>query len=151
MQIFVFDTNIVLHLVRGKQMAKTIKDYLNEQDEQQYLISVASIAEAESLVKQAANWSVKKIEALKKLLSQFVIIGIESNNRILIDCYTDIDAFSQGKTAAPDGKMLNNTPRNMGKNDIWIAATTYALGATLLTTDKDFDHLHQLFFEVKRF
>ena len=30
----------------------------------------------------------------------------------------------------------------MGKNDLWIAATAKATGATLLTTDKDFDHLY---------
>jgi len=28
----------------------------------------------------------------------------------------------------------------MGKNDLWIAATARTTGATLLTTDKDFDH-----------
>lgn len=29
----------------------------------------------------------------------------------------------------------------MGKNDLWIAATAAAMGATLLTTDRDFDRL----------
>lgn len=29
----------------------------------------------------------------------------------------------------------------MGQNDMWIAATAKATGATLLTTDRDFDHL----------
>lgn len=29
----------------------------------------------------------------------------------------------------------------MGKNDLWIAATAHVLGAHVLTTDKDFDHL----------
>lgn len=31
--------------------------------------------------------------------------------------------------------------RPMGKNDVWIAATAKVTGATLLTTDRDFDHL----------
>jgi len=30
----------------------------------------------------------------------------------------------------------------MGKNDIWIAACAKASGATLLTTDRDFDRLN---------
>jgi len=32
----------------------------------------------------------------------------------------------------------------MGKNDIWIAATASVYGLTLLTTDKDFDHLNEV-------
>ena len=36
----------------------------------------------------------------------------------------------------------------MGKNDIWIAATASVLDATLLTTDKDFDHLNNEFLNV---
>jgi tRNA(fMet)-specific endonuclease VapC len=38
----------------------------------------------------------------------------------------------------------------MGKNDLWIASTAALLGLTLVTTDKDFDHLHLVFMEVKR-
>jgi len=36
----------------------------------------------------------------------------------------------------------------MGKNDIWIAATAYILEAELITTDRDFLHLDQVFFKV---
>jgi tRNA(fMet)-specific endonuclease VapC len=32
----------------------------------------------------------------------------------------------------------------MGKNDVWIAATAKATDVVLLTTDKDFDHLHDV-------
>ena len=40
------------------------------------------------------------------------------------------------------------TARNMGKNDLWIAATTAATNTVLLTADKDFDHLDKVFFSV---
>jgi len=36
----------------------------------------------------------------------------------------------------------------MGDNDIWIAATASVLKATLLTTDRDFDHLDGVFLRV---
>ena len=36
----------------------------------------------------------------------------------------------------------------MCDNDLWIAATTSALNATLITTDKDFDHLDGIFLKV---
>jgi tRNA(fMet)-specific endonuclease VapC len=41
--------------------------------------------------------------------------------------------------------------RNMGKNDLWIAATAFLFGLTLVTTDHDFDHLHPDFIEVVKF
>jgi predicted nucleic acid-binding protein len=36
----------------------------------------------------------------------------------------------------------------MGKNDLWIAATSSVLNATLLTTDGDFDHLNGAYLTV---
>lgn len=40
--------------------------------------------------------------------------------------------------------------RNMGKNDLWIAATAAMSEATLLTTDNDFDHLDGHYFKVEK-
>ena len=61
----------------------------------------------------------------------------------------NIDSYSQGKNPSiplPPGL----TARNMGKNDLWIAATGSVLDATLLTTDDDFNHLNKIFLEVVR-
>lgn len=58
-----------------------------------------------------------------------------------------IDSFSQGKNtnfSLPKGVSA----RNMGKNDVWIAATAYSLEASLITTDKDFTHLDPTFIDV---
>lgn len=151
MKLIVFDTNILLHLVRGKQTALSIKEYLQTLTDVQFVISVVSIAEAESVVKQVGNWGNEKINALKNLLQQFIVVDIEVGNTDLIESYVSIDAFSQGKTSAPNGQMLGNSSRNMGKNDLWIAATAHALDAVLLTTDGDFDHLENLYFELKKF
>ncbi len=40
--------------------------------------------------------------------------------------------------------------RNMGKNDLWIAATAHVLGAKLLTTDADFNHLNEVFLDLMK-
>jgi predicted nucleic acid-binding protein len=151
MNLLVLDTNILLHLVRGKQTALTINDYLQQQEDIQTIISVVSIAEAESVVKQVGNWGNEKIKKLHQLFQQLTIVDIEAGNSDLLESYVNIDAFSQGKIPAPNGQMLNNSSRNMGKNDLWIAATAHALNAVLLTTDNDFDHLNNIFFEVKKF
>jgi tRNA(fMet)-specific endonuclease VapC len=67
---------------------------------------------------------------LRNLLDNVVTVDI--NHPRVIEAYVELDLVSQ---THPDGA------RNMGKNDIWIAAAAKAAGATLLTTDGDFDHL----------
>ncbi len=39
--------------------------------------------------------------------------------------------------------------RNMSKNDLWIAAAALDSKAILLTTDNDFEHLHNQFITVE--
>lgn len=63
----------------------------------------------------------------------------------ILSRYAEIDAFSQNKLPA---QPLSLTARNMGKNDLWIAATASILDAQLLTTDFDFDHLNGVFLNV---
>jgi len=70
------------------------------------------------------------------------------DTNILIDRYVQIDTFSQNKLL---GQPLGLTPRNMGKNDLWIAATASVLGAKLLTTDGDFNHLQGVFLDLEQF
>ncbi len=41
------------------------------------------------------------------------------------------------------------TSRNMGKNDLWIAATTYIMKGVLVTNDPDFNHLAPDFFQLR--
>lgn len=151
MKTYVLDTNILLYIIRGKQKSDKIKNFLSNQEDLLLIISIVSMAEIQSIVRQAGNWGDEKIEKLNELLQQLTIINIESGNRELIESYVNIDAFSQGKIPAPNGQKLGMSSRNMGKNDLWIAATAYALNAVLLTTDNDFDHLHNLFFQVKKF
>ena len=59
--------------------------------------------------------------------------------------YAEIDAYSQNKLT---GQPLGISARNMGKNDLWIAATASILGATLITTDQDFDHLNGVYLDL---
>jgi tRNA(fMet)-specific endonuclease VapC len=75
-------------------------------------------------------------QRLEELIGDFYPADIFSEETI--DCYAEIDAFSQNKLPA---KPLGMTSRNMGKNDLWIAAVAHILGARLLTSDADFDHL----------
>lgn len=151
MKLLVLDTNILLHLVRGKQMAASIVNYLEQLEDAQTVISVVSLAEAESVVKKVGNWGAEKTSKLSQLFQKLTIVDIEAGNSVLLESYVSIDSFSQGKALAPNGQSLGTSSRNMGKNDLWIAATAHALDALLITTDGDFDHLDNLYFELKKF
>ncbi|MCB9846747.1 MAG: PIN domain-containing protein, partial [Phycisphaeraceae bacterium] len=93
------------------------------------LICVVTHGEIRVLAKRN-GWGTKKHAALDEALAALVTVDIQHPQ--VIDAYVEIDLASQ---AHADGA------RSMGKNDLWIAAAAKAAGATLLTTDKDFEHL----------
>ena len=108
------------------------------------LVSVVTIGELKSFTLKN-KWGKRRILELEEFLLKFVIADI--NTEDVVNRYAEIDAFSQGRL---DGRKSNFTARNMGKNDIWIAATASVLDATLLTTDNDFNHLHDEFLSVAK-
>lgn len=59
--------------------------------------------------------------------------------------YGQIDAYSQGKL---ENQPLKKSSRNMGKNDLWIAAIASLTNSTLITTDRDFSHLDKSFLDL---
>jgi len=83
---------------------------------------------------------------LEELIKRFVPLFDLTED--IVDRYAEIDAFSQGRLP---GRRLDCSARNMGKNDLWIAAVASTLNATLITTDSDFDHLNNRFLNVARF
>lgn len=77
------------------------------------------------------GWGQKKLDALQNALDNLVTVDV--NHPDVLEAYVDIDLYSQNHAAGA---------RNVGKNDLWIAACARASGAELITTDKDFLHLH---------
>jgi tRNA(fMet)-specific endonuclease VapC len=75
---------------------------------------------------------------MKHLFNSFPVADITLP---ITQLYAKIDAFSQGRLQETP---LKSSARNMGKNDIWIAATALYLDMELHTTDNDFDHLPAL-------
>ncbi len=143
--IFVLDTNILIHLIR---QTPNVQDYLNQIgafDRNNYMnISIVSVAEIKTFAYRN-KWGDSKIATLNTLVRALNPIAIDNQN--IVDAYVEIDLFSQGKHAQhllPKG----TSARAMGKNDIWIAATTYFLEAQLVTTDADFLHLDSVFFDI---
>lgn len=138
------DTNILLHLLRNSRLVPAIQKKLVELNvEDTLILSAVSIGEIESIAYQR-NYGKKKKNLLQSLLRKFLVIPIESFD--LIDRYAEIDAYSQGKL--PDKPLPGGmSSRNMGKNDVWIAATASVTKSVLLTTDTDFEHLNGVYLD----
>jgi tRNA(fMet)-specific endonuclease VapC len=133
---YLLDTNIVLIYTRGSSLAEEIDNEYNLFDSSNDLyISVVTVAELKSIIIQR-NYGEKKVRILEDLMQNFSIIDI--NITEILERYAEVDAYSQGKLI---GKKGDFTARNMGKNDLFIAATSSVYDLILITTDNDFNHL----------
>ncbi|MEZ4688291.1 MAG: PIN domain-containing protein [Bacteroidia bacterium] len=142
---YLLDTNILVVYVRGNRQAQNLESELRLlRGEHDVVISAVSVGEIKSLAIRN-GWGKNKIDKLVNLLNRFLIADV--NVEEIMDRYAEIDAFSQSKHPT---KMGSFTARNMGKNDLWIAATGSVLNLILVTSDKDFDHLDGEFLKVKR-
>ena len=148
MKSIVIDTCLIIHIVIGSTTGQKCIEALQSYDEAANIItSVVTKAELESFIIQA-NWGKTKIEKLNKLLEEITVIDISSADQLLIEAYSEIDAYSKRKAKDKHGKLLQGSVRKMGKNDLWIAATAHALDIPLMTIDGDFDHLNDTIMEL---
>jgi|SRR5579883_2163666 len=126
--VCLLDTNILVHLIRGKAVGLAIaanfglKAGLNR-----CVISVVTVGEMYALSRKW-GWGAQKVIDLQKLLGQ--VVWVDINHPDILDAYGELEDVN------------SKAGRTMGKNDVWIAATAKVSGATLLTTDGDFDHLN---------
>jgi predicted nucleic acid-binding protein len=124
---FVLDTNVVIQLLRWNEIGRRIDTQFGLLSAATVpAISAVSMGEARSLARQW-NWGTDKIRRLHGHLLRFVVVDIRSEP--ILHHYVEIDHGSK------------SAGRKMNPNDVWIAATAAAINATLITTDRDFDHL----------
>jgi tRNA(fMet)-specific endonuclease VapC len=139
--LFILDTNIIIQIARGRR-TYFIENFGLDNPSNFSIISLVSIAETRSFAMQN-TWGETKWQRAENLFEEFRPVDINDPN--IIKRYAEIDTFSKGKLI---GRPIVGSSRTMGKNDLWIAATASILNATLLTTDKDFDHLNNEFLRV---
>jgi len=140
---YILDTNIILGYLRRAPYAEVVeKTYAPFTPPNIAAISVVSRGELISLGYKH-KWGSEKKEKLGEVLRKIPQVDINTDR--IMQMYGEIDAFSQGYHPT---KTLTMTARNMGKNDLWIAATAAVTNTVLLTTDSDFDHLDKVFFSV---
>ena len=140
---YLLDTNILLIYLRDKpRRVKIEQAYQLFDTANTLIISVVSVGEIKSIAKRN-YWGQRKLANLNDILNTLIIADINSED--VIEMYAEIDTYSQGKLK---NNPLLITARNMGKNDLWIAATANVLDANLITTDKDFNHLDGTFLKL---
>ncbi|MBK8412679.1 MAG: hypothetical protein IPL19_32470 [Sandaracinaceae bacterium] len=109
--MYLLDTNVVLALVRGSALGTYIDtSFRLSAGKRRPAISVVTHGELRVLASRN-GWGGAKLAALQNALNALVTVDI--NVAEVIDAYVEIDVYSQQH---PDGA------RNMGKNDLWIAA-----------------------------
>jgi tRNA(fMet)-specific endonuclease VapC len=141
MKPLLFDTNVLLLFLRQDERWQSIYQKYDVQNTLNCL-SVVSLGELHALALRN-NWGERRLAQIAQLRRDFTIIDI--NIEDIIQRYAQIDAYSQGKLV---NRPLSISARNMGKNDLWIAATASVYNMTLLSADADFDHLHISFLQL---
>lgn len=122
----IYDTNLLIkHIRNGSPVPSRL------------IIPIIVVGELEALALKS-DWGIQKVNLMKHLFTTSPIADITLS---ITRLYAQVDAFSQGKLR---DQPLGTSARNMGKNDIWIAATALYLDMELHTTDNDFDHLSTL-------
>ncbi len=140
-----FDTNILIHYIRQTAIMEQVEQMFDPfAVGQQPILCVVAVGEIRSIALQA-KWGDRKLLELENLISKFLIADIRA--KTVLAKYAEIDAYSQNNHPTLPSPF---SPRNMGKNDLWIASAATVLKATLLTTDKDFDHLDKAFLDLQR-
>ncbi|OJV20170.1 MAG: hypothetical protein BGO21_12390 [Dyadobacter sp. 50-39] len=143
---YVLDTNIIIAYLRKQPFWYRIQETFGLfETGNEVMLPAVIIGELRSLSIQN-NWGERRKAEMEELINEFVPLFQLAEDAI--NRYAEIDAFSQGRLP---GLRLECSARNMGKNDLWIAAVASALNATLVTTDGDFDHLNNRFLNVARF
>lgn len=140
---YLLDTNILLIYLKEEKTKLLIEEEYDPMGrDNNPMISAVTVGEIQSIAKRN-YWGDKRLRAVENLMNKLIILDIKYEE--VIEKYAEIDAYSQDKIKE---KRLGMTSRNMGKNDLWIAATTTVTESKLITTDNDFDHLDGEYFDV---
>jgi len=126
-QKYLPDTNIIVHLVRQNLLSQWIQaNYPLAPTDPAPILSIVTLGEILCLANRN-RWGQRRRQIIADFVARCQVISLDYPG--IIDAYVELEDYSR------------TVGRTMGDHDLWIAATAQVMGATLLTTDKDFDHL----------
>ena len=141
MNRFLLDTNMLLGFTRKADWARWAYETYDLGNEST-MVFTSVICRGELLALAEKNgWGAKRRETLVEVLNRFPTVDL--NKDTILNHYAELDTWTHGKAVSDGSRPGPPKPAvSMKQNDLWIAATAVATGATLVTTDKDFDHLN---------
>ena len=143
---YIWDTNIILHKIRNADFFDALnRKYDFNRQQNKVCISSVTVGEIHAIALRN-RWGKKKMHDLEQLIQNLTVIPV-TDDPDLIKMYAEIDVYSQSHHPI---LKLPTPARKMGKNDLWIAATTAIYNATLISTDDDFTHLDGLFLAFEK-
>lgn len=117
------DTNVLVHWIRQNATGIHMRDtYRLHERSDRPMYSTIVEGEIRALARQW-NWGAGKLELLEELLAE--LVRVDAGLPDVVKAYAEIYAADRAGG------------HNTGQNDMWIAATTKAAGAVLLTCDDD--------------
>ena len=141
MRYFLLDTSVLLGLARRAAWARQAWEQLPLNDQETAAVT-SVICNGEILaLAEKFGWGEEKRWRLENILNRLPVLDI--NRHSILSAYARIDSWTHGNPVHSAGAILP-PPRPavpMKQNDLWIAATAHATEATLVSTDKDFGHL----------
>jgi len=122
------DTNILVHFVRQSPLYRRIEaQYLLSPTDPQPVLSIVSRGEILAFADRN-NWGGARRQRISEFVARCEVLSLDYPG--IVEAYAELSEISR------------LSGRTMSDNDLWIAATASVTGATVLTTDKDFDHLY---------
>ena len=145
MALYVLDTGILLGYARAAPFAEFVETrYAPTKTPNAACVCVVSLGEIRCFPIRG-KCSDKKRENLETVLRQTPVADI--HHRSVLDRYAEIATYCQG--ANPQKPLPNGVSAHaLRDNDLWIAATASVVRATLITTDKNFLFLDNVFLNV---
>lgn len=136
---FVLDTGMLLGIITDAEWAQRARSEC-DLDDPQTLVTTSVVCHGEIMaISEKRQWGAKNREKLANLLYEIPAVGIKQS---ILSAYARIDAWTHGKSVVDQPKPPPKPAASMSQNDMWIAATAHATDATLLSADRDFEHLH---------
>lgn len=122
------DTNVLIHWIRQNDTGIQLRDkYRLHERTDRPMYSTVVEGELKALAK-CWKWGARRLAELDEILAE--LVRVDAGLPDVVTAYAEIYAADR------DGG------HRTGENDMWIAATTKAAGAVLLTCDKDCVWMH---------